>query len=96
MAKTKTVRCADCAYYPWTPGAEPDLLPAHPCHPALPWQRWTAATRDMKRECPYFEPAKAVSAQADKKREAKPQAEAPVVEGDGAGGGGVTADDADA
>jgi len=96
MAKTKMVRCADCAYYPWAPGADPDLLPAQRCHPALPWQRWTTATRDMKRECSYFKPAKSGSSRAARKPEPKPEAEREAAKGSEAEGGEVTADDADA
>lgn len=48
-------RCVDCRFYPWVPEAEPDLLPAHRCHPDLPMMRWTEETRDMKRDCEYFQ-----------------------------------------
>jgi len=54
----QTVRCADCVHYPWVPTADPDLLPAHRCHPSLPMQMWTAATRDTERTCLHFEARK--------------------------------------
>ena len=96
MAKAKTVRCADCAHYPWAPGADPELLPPHPCHPALPWQRWTAAARDMKRLCPYFQPARAAAARAEQDPEPERQPAAQAAKGGGSEGGEVTAHDADA
>lgn len=69
-------RCVECAHYPWVPEADPGLLPAQPCHPDLPWQRWTAETRDMKRDCPYFEARDGVKAEAKEQPKEQPKAEA--------------------
>lgn len=65
-------RCADCAHYPWVPGADPGMLPAHGCHPDLPWRRWTAESRDAERDCQYFEPRESVK-QPEEKPETKPR-----------------------
>lgn len=51
------MRCKDCKWYPWAPGADPSMLPAHRCHPSLPFKRWTAVSLEQERTCPFFEPS---------------------------------------
>jgi len=69
-------RCVDCVHYPWVPEADPGLLPAQPCHPGLPWQRWTIETRDMERDCPYYAARDGVKAEAKERPKEQPKAEA--------------------
>jgi len=49
------------------------MLPAHGCHPDLPWRRWTAESRDAERDCQYFEPREDVTQEAKPDKQDKPR-----------------------
>ncbi|NPV44810.1 MAG: hypothetical protein HPY70_12685 [Firmicutes bacterium] len=62
------MRCKDCRWYPWVPEADPSMLPAHRCHPSLPFKRWTPYSAEQERHCSFFEPVqKPVEAKPDTK-----------------------------
>lgn len=65
------MRCKDCKWYPWAPGADPSMLPAHRCHPSLPFRRWTSASIEQERNCEFFKPSQQPEAARPKDKEKK-------------------------
>lgn len=47
-------RCADCAWFPWKPGADLSMLPTMRCHRELAARRWSRAGAEAKTGCPFY------------------------------------------
>ncbi|ADD02645.1 hypothetical protein TthWC1_1555 [Thermoanaerobacter thermohydrosulfuricus WC1] len=65
------MRCIDCKWYPWVLESDPTMLPAHRCHPSLPFKRWTPYSVKQDWECPFFEPIEGLKVTATEEKEAK-------------------------
>jgi len=63
------MRCIDCKWYPWVPEADPTMLPAHRCHPSLPFKRWTPYSAEQDRDCAFFVPVQKVEMKPEAKEE---------------------------
>jgi len=48
------VKCINCAWFPWVPGADFSNLPAQRCHPDLKMRRWTNDSVNTGHNCPHF------------------------------------------
>lgn len=80
-------RCADCAWFPWKPGADVSNLPTMNCYPGSPRRRWTPEGVTAEHDCGYFKPqvtvnprqeaAAEVSSDASEEVEPAPQSEKP-------------------